>query len=122
MVNRSYDSLMFGDNFSVANLTVMPARHILNYNLTREDQVKGIIKFVNTNGNDNHSDIVTKSCASNTWFAPMKHLLFWHEMEFIKERVVANGSENMLSTPPLSQAKGTPQQSFKIDLRHILGD
>ena len=31
-------------------------------------------------------------------------------------------NENRPSTTSLSQAKGTPQQSFKLDLWHILGD
>ena len=30
--------------------------------------------------------------------------------------------ENRSATLPLSQYRGTPQQFFKIDLRHILGD
>ena len=30
--------------------------------------------------------------------------------------------ENRSSTPPLYQAKGTPQKSFKLYLWHILGD
>ena len=94
---------------------------ILNFHLTREAQSKGIIKFVYTNVNDNPDDIFTKGRAYNTWSPFMKHLLFWRGMEFLKDKVVAKGSENRSSTPPLYQAKGTPQQYFKLDIRHILG-
>ena len=85
---------MFGDNFSVVDLTVMPTgklqrcSHIINYNRTREDQAKRVIKFVQMHGNDNPANIVTKSHLSNTWFPLMKPLIFWSDMDFIKERVV----------------------------------
>ena len=98
---------MFGDNFPVSKLNVMPARklkypsHIIKYHCTREVQVKGIIKFVHKNGNDNPADIVTKSRASNTWFPLMNPLLFWSDMDFLKEQVVAEGSEDRSSTSPL---------------------
>ena len=119
---------MFGDNFFIVNSTFMPAgklqRHscILNYHCTREYQAKLIIKSVRINGNDNPADIVTKSRSSNTWFPLMKPLLFWRDIDFLKKRVVAEGSENRSSIPPLYQSKVTPQQSFNIDIKHILGD
>ena len=59
---------------------------------------------------------------SNTWFSLMKPVLFRCDMEFLKEQVFDDGSENRLSTIPLSQAKVTQQQSSKLDLRRILGD
>ena len=49
---------------------------------------RALSKFVHRNGNDNPDDIVTNSCASNTWFPLMKPLIFWSDMDFIKERVV----------------------------------
>ena len=49
---------------------------ILNDHLTREDQSEGIIKFVHINGNENPADIVTKICASNTWYPLVKPLIF----------------------------------------------
>ena len=72
MVNGSDASFMFGENFLVANLTVIPdskiqrRSQILNYHCTRESQAKGIIKFVHMNGNENPADIVTKSHGFNT--------------------------------------------------------
>ena len=125
MVNGPDASFMFGDNFLVVNSTVTTVdklqrrSHILNYHSTREAQTKGIIKFLHMNGNENPSDIVTKSRAYNTWLPLMKPPLFWRDMEFLNGKVVAEGSENRLLTPPLSQAKGTPKQSFKFDLRHF---
>ena len=127
MVNVSDASFVFGDNFSVFNSTVMPTgkiqrrSHILNYHCTREAQAKDIIKFVHMCGNENTADIVTKIRASNICFPLIKPLILKHDMEFFKERVVSRGSENRSSTPPLSQAKGTPQKSFKFDPWHILG-
>ena len=56
---------------------------------------------MNMNDNDKPDDIVTNICASNTWFPLMKYLLFWHDMNFLIERVVDEGSENRSSTPPL---------------------
>ena len=76
--------------------------HILNYHCTREALAKGIIKFVNMNGNDNTADIVTKIRVYNTWYTPTKPILFWCDMDFIKERFVANGSEKRSSIHPLS--------------------
>ena len=96
--------------------------HILNYHRTWEAQAKDIIKFVHINGNDNPADIVTKICASNTWSPLKKPLLFWRDMNFLKEKVFSEGSEKSSSTPPLSQAKSTPHQLFKINLWHILGE
>ena len=128
MVNGSYASFMFGDKFSVVKLTVMPAgklqrpSQIIKYHCTRESQVKGTIKFLHMNGNDNIADIFTKSRAYNTWFSLMNPLLFWRDMDFLQERVVAEGSEDRLSAPPLHQAKGNPRQSFNVYLRHIIGD
>ena len=125
MVNESDASFMFGDFFLVVNSTVITAvkiqhrYHIINYHCTRESQAKDIIKFVHMNGNDNLADIMTKSRAYNTWLPLMKPPLFWRDMEFLNGKVVAEGSENRLLTPPLSQAKGTPKQSFKFDLRHF---
>ena len=60
--------------------------------------------------------------ASKTWFPLIKPLLSWCDMDFIKEQVVSEGGETRPSTPPLSQAKVTPHQSYKLYLRHILGD
>ena len=54
--------------------------------------------------------------------SPSWNLFLWSYMYFLTERVVSEGSENMSSTSPLSQDKGTPQKSFKLDLWHILGD
>ena len=77
---------MFGDNFSVVNLNIMPAgklqrrSHIPNYHHTREAQAKAIIKFVPMNGNENSADIVINIGASNTWFRLTKPLLFWSDM------------------------------------------
>ena len=119
---------MFDDKFSVVNSTVMPVgklqlcSHILNYHHTMKSQAKGIIKFLRMNGNENPADIVTKSHASNTWFPLMKPLIFWRDMDFLKDPVVSEESENRSSTPPLSQSKGTPHQSFNIYFRNILGD
>ena len=76
---------------------------------------------MHTNVNDNPDDILTKGRAYNTCSPLMKPLLFWRDMEFLKEQVFAKGSENRLSTPPLYQDKGTPQQYFKLDIRHIIG-
>ena len=119
---------MFGDNFLVVKLTVMPAgklqrpSRILKYNCTKKAQVKSIIKFVHIDTNDNPDENFTKSRASNTWSPLMNTLLFWIEMEFLQEQVVVKGSANRSSTPPLYQGKGTTHQSFNIDLRYILGD
>ena len=60
--------------------------------------------------------------AYNTRFSLMKPILFWCDLDFLREQVVAKGIENSLSTPPLSQSKGTTQQSFKLDIRHTIGD
>ena len=63
---------MFGDNFSVVNLTIMSSgklqrrSHILNYHLTREAQADVIIKFVHMNGKEIPAGIVTKRCTPNT--------------------------------------------------------
>ena len=128
MDNGSDASFMFDDKFSVVNSTVMPARkiqrwsHIFNHHRTRESQAKGIIKFVNMNGNDNPADIVTKSHASNTWSPLVKPLLLLRDMDFLKERVFPKGIEDRTSTPPLYQAKVTPHKSFKLELWHILGE
>ena len=128
MVNGSDASFMFGDNFLVVNYIGMPSGklqrryHILDCHGTREAQAKGIIKFLQMNGNENPADILTKIRASNTWFHLIKPLLFCHGMDFLKEQVFAKGSENRSSTPPLFQAKGAPQKSFKLDLWHILDD
>ena len=98
MVNGSNDSFMFGDNVMVINSTVVPASkiqhqsQILNDHRTREDQANGIIEFVHINGNDNPADIVTKICPSNTWYPLANTILFWNDTEFIKDRVVAEGS------------------------------
>ena len=62
------------------------------------------------NFNENPADIVIKSRAYNTWSPLIKTLLFWCDMDLLKERVVAEGIENMTTTPPLSQDKDTPQQ------------
>ena len=127
-VNGSDDYFMFGDSFLVVNLTIMPAgklqfqSHIHNYQRTQESQAKGIIKFVHMNGNEKPANIVTNSRAYNTWSPLMIPLLFWRDMDFFKEWVVAEGSENSSSTTPLSQATGTPQKLFKLDLWHILGE
>ena len=59
--------------------------------------------------------------SSNTWSPLIKLLLFWRDMDFFKDQVIAEGSENRSSTPPLYQAKGAPQHSFNLDLRHVLG-
>ena len=102
MVNGSDASFMFGDNFFVVNLNVMPAGklqcrfHILKYHRTREAQAKGVIKFLNINGNENPTDIVTKSRTSNTWVPLMKLLLFWRNMVFLKYQVVAKGIKKRL--------------------------
>ena len=107
---------MFGDNFSVVNLTIMSSgklqrrSHILNYHLTREAQADVIIKFVHMNGKEIPAGIVTKRCTPNTWFPITKPLLFLRDMDYLKEQFVAEGIENRSSTPPLSQAKGTPQK------------
>ena len=91
MTNGSDASFMFCDNFLVVNSTFMPASkiqlhyHILNYHYTRESQKKGIIKFVHMNVNDNPADIVTKIRAYNTRLPLMKPLLFWSDVEFLKE-------------------------------------
>ena len=74
------------------------------------------------NGNEKTANIVTKIRAYNTWFHLMKPLLLWTNMYFLKEQVFPDGGENRLSTPPLHQAKGTAQQSFKLDLWHITSD
>ena len=100
MINGSDDSFMFGDNFSVVKFNDMPAgklkfpSHIIKYHCTREAQVKGIIKFLHMNGNDNLVDIVTNIRSSNTWFPLTNPLLFWGDMEFLQVRVVAEGSAN----------------------------
>ena len=44
------------------------------------------------NGNNNPDDIVTKSHAYNTWFPLMKLLVFWPDIDFLKELVVSKGS------------------------------
>ena len=59
--------------------------HILHYHRTREVQVEGIIKFVHMNCNYNPVYIVTKSRKSNTWFYLTKSLLFWYDMDFLKD-------------------------------------
>ena len=114
MVNGSDASFMFGDKFSVVKSTVilavklqLPSR-IIKYYRTREAQVEGVIKSVHMHGNENPSDIVTKSRAYNTWSPLMNPLLFWRDMDFLKEQVVAKGSENRSSTPPLYETMGTP--------------
>ena len=114
MINRSDASFVFGDKLLVLHLNVILAgkiqrrSHILNYHCTRKSQSKGITKFVHMNGNDNPADIVTNRRAYKTWSLLMKPLLFWHDMELIKERVVSKGIENRLLTPPLSQSKINP--------------
>ena len=64
---------------------------ISNDNRTREDQAKSIIKFMHINVNDNPAEIVTKICASNTWYPLAKPILLWNDTDFIKYRVVAEG-------------------------------
>ena len=116
MVNWSDASFMLGDNFSFVNSTVMPAgklqrrSHIINYHCTKKAQAKVVIRIMHMNGNDNLTGIVTNICSYNTWFILMNPLLFWSDMDFLKERVVAEGNENNSSTRPLSQFKGIPQQ------------
>ena len=51
------------------------------------------------NGSENPDDIVTKSFTSNKWFPLINNLLFWRDMDFLKEQVVAEGSENRPSAP-----------------------
>ena len=98
MVNVSDASFMFGDNVFVVNLTVVTAGklqlqyQIINDHRTREDQAKSIIKFMHINVNDNPAEIVTKICASNTWYPLAKPILLWNDTDFIKYRVVAEGS------------------------------
>ena len=90
MVNGSDASFVFGDNFLIVNLTVMPYgkpqchSHILNYHCTREARAKAIIKFVHIHGNGNPADIVTKSRASKIWSPYINPLLFWLHMDFLK--------------------------------------
>ena len=50
----------------------------------------------------------------------MKPHIFWRDMEFLKERFVARGSEKRSSKTPLSQAKGTTHQSIELDIMHII--
>ena len=64
-----------------------------------EAQAKGIIKFVHINGNDNPPYILTNSHTSSTWFPLIDPLIFWLDMDFLKEWVVSEGSENRSSTP-----------------------
>ena len=128
MFNGSDPSFVFVDNFSVVNSTVITASklqcysHILNYHHTRESQTAVIIKFVHMNGNENPANVVTKSRTYNTWFLLIKPLLFGCDMEFLREQVFSEGIENRSPTLFLSQDKGTPQKSFKIDLWYIIGD
>ena len=116
MINVSDASFIFGNKVLVVNLTVIPAgklqcrTHIINYHRTREAQAKFVIKFVHMNVNDNPAYIGTKIYISNTWLPLIKTLLLWRDMGFLKEQVVSKGSENSLSTPPLSQDKGTTQK------------
>ena len=108
MVNGYDVSFMFGDNVLVANYTVMPdgklqrQSHILNYHHTWEARDKGMIKFVHIKSNNNPANIVTNGHASNTWLTLIKPLLFWHDMDFFKERFfprgVKTGHQNRLST------------------------
>ena len=63
--------------------------HILNYHSTREAQENRINKFVHMNGNDNTANTVIYIHASNTWFLLMKSLIFWRDIEFLKEKVVS---------------------------------
>ena len=98
MVNGSDASFIFGDNFSVFNSTVMlniklqRCSRILNYHITREAQAKGVIKFLHMNFNENSDAIVTKIRTSNTWLPLLKPLLFWINMDFLKEQVLDKGS------------------------------
>ena len=94
--------------------------HILNYHSTREAQENRINKFVHMNGNDNPADIMNKSRAPNTCFPLMKPLLFWCDMDFLKEKVVAKGRKNRPSAPPLSKYKVNPHQYCKLEIFHIL--
>ena len=64
----------------------------LNYHHTTQDQEKGITKFVHINGNNNPDEIVTNICASNTWYPLANTLLFWNDTQFIKDKVIAEGS------------------------------
>ena len=72
MVNGTDASFVFGDNLLVVNSTVMTASklqhryNILNYQFTKESQVKGIIKFVIMRGNDNTVITEIYSRVSNT--------------------------------------------------------
>ena len=90
----------------VLNSTVVPAGklqrryHILNCHRSRVSRAKGILKFVHMDGNENLYDIVTRGRKSKTWLPLMKPLLLWHDMEFLKERVFAEGIRNRSSTPP----------------------
>ena len=119
---------MFDVNFLVVILNVVPARklqcrfHILNYHFNRESQSKGIVKFMHMNGNDDPSDIVTKSRASNTCFPLMKHIFSGVIRISSKSKLLMRRVKKRSSTPPIYQSKVTPQQSFKLYLWHILGD
>ena len=100
LVSLQMLTFLFGDNLLVVNSTVMNTGNlqrcyrIIKYQRTRETQAKVIIKFVHINVYENPADIVTRICASNTWFSLMKSLIFWRGMDFLRYLVVAKGSKN----------------------------
>ena len=104
MYNGLKASFMLGDKFLVSDSTVILAgklqrhSHILNYHHIWESQSKGIIKYVHMNVNENLDDAVTKGRASITCFSLIEHILFWSDIDFLKERVVSEVSEYILST------------------------
>ena len=127
-VGDSSASYMFGDNLSVVNSSILPSgklqkrAHILNYHRVREAQAAGIVRFVHIDGKENPADILTKPRSSRDWYRLMKPLIFWRHTDFGSTDKV-EGSDNKSPLPPVPVlVSGTPKQSEKLLLHHVLGE
>ena len=127
-VRGSNASYMFGDNLSVVNSSVLPSgklqkrAHILNYHRVREAQTAGIVRFVHIDGKENPADILTKPRSSRDWYRLMKPLIFWRHTDLGSTvNVEGSDSRSPLPAPPVL-ASGTPKQSEKLHLHHVLGE
>ena len=75
--------MMFGDNESVVNTSVMPhgrlhKRHnALSYHRTREAIAAGFLKFYHVRGSTNPADVVSKHWDMPSVWGQLKPILFW---------------------------------------------
>ena len=118
----------FGDSLSVVSSSVLPSgklqkgAHILNYHRVREAQAAGVVRFVHIDGKENPADILTKPRSPRDWHRLMKPLVFWRHANLGSAvNVEESDSRSLLPAPPVL-ASGTPKQSEKLHLHHVLGE